>query len=90
MLVWGQDAERGRQSSLTTLLAEVSERGMPKPSREEADRLKRDVRLSPAHSLPACLHSCFLLRVHQPRQSLDKRIELQTLRLLERNPALQR
>ena len=38
-----QDSERGRQSSLTTLLAEVSERGMPKPSREEAERLKRDV-----------------------------------------------
>lgn len=47
----GQDAERGRQSSLTTLLAEVSERGKPKPSREEADRLKRDVRTL----LPLCL-----------------------------------
>ena len=52
VLVWGQDAERGRQSSLTTLLAEVSERGMPKPSREEADRLKRDVR-TPLPHLPA-------------------------------------
>ena len=51
-----QDSERGRQSSLTTLLAEVSERGMPKPSREEADRLKRDVSasflLSHAHMCP--------------------------------------
>ncbi|CAL5219491.1 g1332 [Coccomyxa viridis] len=37
-----QDAERGRQSSLTTLLAEVNERGQPKPSREEAERLRRD------------------------------------------------
>ncbi|CAK0760674.1 hypothetical protein CVIRNUC_002790 [Coccomyxa viridis] len=42
MLAAVQDSERGRQSSLTTLLAEVSERGQPKPSREEADRLKRD------------------------------------------------
>ena len=48
-----QDLERGRQSNLTTLLAEVSERGMPKPSREEADRLKRDVRhCSHLYSVP--------------------------------------
>ena len=29
---------------MTTLLAEVSERAGPKPSREEADRLKQEVR----------------------------------------------
>ena len=43
VLVRGQDAERGRQSNLTTLLAEVNERDRPKPSREEAERLKHDV-----------------------------------------------
>ncbi|KAK9909926.1 hypothetical protein WJX75_009604 [Coccomyxa subellipsoidea] len=37
-----QDTERGRQSSINTLLAEVSERAYPKPSREEADRLKQE------------------------------------------------
>lgn len=29
---------------MTTLLAEVSERATPKPSREEAERLKHEVR----------------------------------------------
>ena len=57
--LWLQDSERGRQSSLTTLLAEVSERGQPKPSREEADRLKRDVSslavfLSLSIMMPTC------------------------------------
>ena len=50
---WGclcqaQDTERGRQASMTTLLAEVSERAGPKPSREEAERLKQEVRGCPA------------------------------------------
>lgn len=39
-----QDTERGRQSSMATLLAEVSERAGPKPSREEAERLRSEVR----------------------------------------------
>lgn len=42
-LWWAQDTERGRQASMTTLLAEVSERAHPRPSREEADRLKQEV-----------------------------------------------
>ncbi|BDA42758.1 probable serine/threonine-protein kinase OSR1 at N-terminal half [Coccomyxa sp. Obi] len=37
-----QDTERGRQSSINTLLAEVSERSYPKLSREDADRLKQE------------------------------------------------
>ena len=42
--LWGeQDTERGRQASINTLLAEVSERAFPKPSREEAERLKQEV-----------------------------------------------
>ncbi len=39
-----QDTERGRQGSMATLLAEVSERAGPKPSREEAERLRLEVR----------------------------------------------
>ncbi len=42
-MVLTQDTERGRQSSINTLLAEVSERAYPKPSREETDRLKLEV-----------------------------------------------
>ena len=64
VLVWGQDSERGRQSSMTTLLAEVSERGQPKPSREEADRLKRDVcHRSPTLCLPALEHVSLVFAV---------------------------
>ena len=42
-----QDTERGRQASMATLLAEVSERAGPKPSREEAERLRQEVRPAP-------------------------------------------
>jgi hypothetical protein len=52
-----QDTERGRQSSMTTLLAEVSERAIPKPTREEAERIKQEVRppvIQPAPRL--CFH----------------------------------
>ena len=86
VLVWGQDSERGRQSSLTTLLAEVSERGMPKPSREEADRLKRDV----CHLLPRSCLACLghmslcdgLTHVHQAMWCTDRTLREVTIGLL--------
>ena len=43
-----QDTERGRQSSINTLLAEVSERSYPKLSREETERLRQEVSLIPS------------------------------------------
>lgn len=54
LMLCEQDTERGRQSSINTLLAEVSERAYPKPSREEADRLKQEVSLLPHSPRLSC------------------------------------